>query len=137
MVRSGKFLWNAGMFVMTTRTLDAELTAHCPRLATALRKIAAAPAAASRRPIAGSSIDSFDREIVEKSHKVLGVRARFRWHDVGSWDGLWEAMRSRNGAAHSDNVLSGNVIALGADGVLARAHGRLMVLVGVERPGGG
>jgi len=59
------------------------------------------------------------------------VRAKFRWHDVGSWEGLWEAMRSGKGAQRG-NVLSGNVIALGSDGVFAHAHGRLMVLMGVD-----
>jgi mannose-1-phosphate guanylyltransferase len=46
---------------------------------------------------------------------------------VGSWQGLWEAMRGEG-----TNVLSDNVIALGSDGVLARGGDRLMVLLGVE-----
>jgi mannose-1-phosphate guanylyltransferase len=57
----------------------------------------------------------------------LGVRARFTWHDVGSWEGLWDALRGNGG-----NVLMGNVLELGTDGVLARTHGRLMVLLGVK-----
>lgn len=128
MVRSRKFLWNAGLFVIGTPVLNAELAAHCPSLAAAIRKIAGAPryrARAYRR----FAFDSFDREVVEKSRRVLGLRARFRWHDVGSWDGLWEAMRSRD---RRDNVLTGNVVALGADGVIAHADRRLMVLMGVD-----
>jgi len=137
MVRSREFLWNAGMFVIGTRTLDDELRAHCPALAAAIGKIAAAPAqcAALYRRL---DFDSFDRAIVEHSRRVLAVRARFRWHDVGSWEGLWEAMRA-NARVHDDdqnlelqNVLSGNVIALEAKGVFAHAHGRLMVLMGVD-----
>jgi len=59
---------------------------------------------------------------------VLGVQARFRWHDVGSWEGLWEALGGRDA-----NVLKGEVIALDSEGVLARgAKGRLMVLLGVK-----
>lgn len=133
MVRSGKFLWNAGMFVMTTRTLNEELAAHCPALLSAMKQIAGSmKKVAPARAYGRLAFDSFDREVVEKSSRVLSVRARFRWHDVGSWDGLWEAMRSRNGRAQGDNVLSGNVIALGAGGVFAHAHGRLMVLMGVD-----
>jgi mannose-1-phosphate guanylyltransferase len=54
------------------------------------------------------------------------VRARFGWGDVGSWEGLWEAQR---GDAHS--VVSGNVVALDSQDVLARGGKRLMVMLGV------
>jgi mannose-1-phosphate guanylyltransferase len=132
MVRSGKFLWNAGMFVMRIDTLEAQLETHAPALANSMRRLGEA----SRRPdgrtdlariYRGLDLDSFDRVVAEKSRNVLGVRARFRWHDVGSWEGLWEAMRGEG-----SNVLSGNVVALGADGVLARGGKRLMVLLGVS-----
>jgi mannose-1-phosphate guanylyltransferase len=55
------------------------------------------------------------------------VRAQFTWHDVGSWEGLWEALRGRQ-----RNVLMGNIVEMDADGVLARAGDRLMVLLGVK-----
>jgi mannose-1-phosphate guanylyltransferase len=59
---------------------------------------------------------------------VLSVRAGFRWHDVGSWEGLWEALGGREA-----NVLKGEVIALDCEGVLARGgQRRLMVLLGVK-----
>ena len=130
MVRSGKFLWNAGMFVMRIDTLEAQLETHAPALAAAMRRLGET----SRRPdgrtdlariYRGLDFDSFDRVVAEKSRNVLGVRACFRWHDVGSWEGLWEAMRG-----DGRNALSGNVVALGADGVLARGGKRLMVLLG-------
>lgn len=146
MVRSGRYLWNAGMFVIGTRVLEGELRAHCPSLAAAIASIMAAPARV-QRIYRRLDFDSFDRVIAERSANVLGVRARFRWHDVGSWDGLWEAMRStpsrstpsqstpsraRDGRGGRDNVLSGTVIALGSEGVIARSDRRLMVLMGVE-----
>jgi mannose-1-phosphate guanylyltransferase len=58
---------------------------------------------------------------------VLGVRARFSWHDVGSWDGLWGAVGGNGG-----NVLRGNAIALDSERVLAYPDSRLMVLFGVR-----
>jgi mannose-1-phosphate guanylyltransferase len=127
MVQSGKFLWNAGMFVMAGATLIAELEQHAPALAAAMRSFTTLSELQLKRRYHALSFDSFDRVVAEKSRHVLGVRARFQWHDVGSWEGLWEALRG-NGS----NVLSGNVLALGADGVLARARERLMVLLGVK-----
>jgi mannose-1-phosphate guanylyltransferase len=127
MVRSGKFLWNAGMFVMRADTLGAELGRHAPALAAAMAKFAAMTRIQIARAYGRLKFDSFDRVVAEKSGNVLGMRARFRWHDIGSWEGLWEAFRGRG-----SNVLSGNVMAFGADGVLARAGDRLMVLIGVS-----
>jgi len=128
MVASGKFLWNAGMFVMDVATLTGELDQHAPSLAAAMREFAGAPAARVARIYRRLDFDAFDRVLAEKSRNVLSVRARFRWHDVGSWEGLWEALRGRE-----SNVLKGEVIALDCEGVLARgANKRLMVLLGVK-----
>jgi mannose-1-phosphate guanylyltransferase len=128
MVASGKFLWNAGMFVMDVATLTSELDEHAPGLADAMRRFAGAPAARVARIYRRLDFDAFDRVLAEKSRNVLSVRARFRWHDVGSWEGLWEALGAGNA-----NVLKGEVIALGCEGVLARGGAkRLMVLLGVK-----
>ncbi len=127
MVRSGNFLWNAGMFVMSTRTLAAELSAHCAGLGRAMEQFATIPARRLPALYRKLRFDAFDREVIEKSSRVIGVRARFEWHDVGSWEGLWQALR---GSGHS--VVQGNVMALDSQGVLARSEGRLMVLLGVE-----
>ena len=128
MVASGKFLWNAGMFVMDVATLTSELDQHAPDLARAMREFAGATAAKVARIYQSLDFDAFDRVVAEKSRNVLSVQARFRWHDVGSWEGLWEALGGREA-----NVLKGEVIALDSEGVLARGgEGRLMVLLGVK-----
>jgi mannose-1-phosphate guanylyltransferase/mannose-6-phosphate isomerase len=127
MIRSGKFLWNAGMFVMPLTALAAELERHAPNLATAMKHLATLGPRQLARSYHELDFDSFDRVVGEKAAGLLGVRATFRWHDVGSWQGLWEAMRG-----DGTNVLSGNVIALRSEGVLARGSDRLMVLLGVD-----
>ena len=127
MVQSGNYLWNASMFVMSTRTLEREFAEHCPQLGAAAEKLAAT----SRTKLASAyrrlKFDSFDRVIMEKSTHVLGVRARFSWHDVGSWDGLLKAVADARG-----NVMRGNVLALDSGRVLAHSDSRLMVLLGVR-----
>ncbi|MGH7779218.1 MAG: mannose-1-phosphate guanylyltransferase [Candidatus Binataceae bacterium] len=127
MVRSGKYLWNAGMFVMDSRTLEAELRAHSPALATAAKGLATMPRAKFERAYKRLQFDSFDREVVERSRNVLGVRARFKWHDVGSWEGLRQAV---GGDARS--VTRGNVLALDSERILAHSDTRLMVIFGLS-----
>ncbi len=127
MVASGKYLWNAGMFVMTTSTLARELMAHAPALAAAATRMASASKDALAREYRKLKFDSFDRVVVEKSRRVLGVRARFEWHDVGSWQGLMTAAGGKSGS-----VERGDVIALDAERYLAHSDSRLMVLFGVS-----
>ena len=127
MVRSGRYLWNASMFVVSTRTLAREFAAHCPALGKAAQRLALTPRTKLARAYGRLRFDSFDRVIMEKSSNVLGVRARFSWHDVGSWDGLWDAIGEAGG-----NVLRGNAIALESERVLAYPDSRLMVLFGVR-----
>ena len=127
MVKSGNYLWNAGMFVMSTATLEAELKAAAPSLRRAMGAIVGKPALQAAQRYVKLGYDSFDREVVEKSRRVLGVRARFDWHDVGSWEGLRHAL----GGADR-NILRGDVIALDSNRVIAQSGKRLMVLFGVD-----
>jgi mannose-1-phosphate guanylyltransferase len=127
MMHSGNYRWNAGMFVMSAATLAAELAEHAPPLAEAMRSFPLMKPAQVEQNYHALEFDAFDRVVAEKSRNVLGVHARFTWHDVGSWEGLWEALRGR-----SRNVLTGNVLEIGADGVLARARDHLIVLLGVK-----
>jgi len=126
MVRSGRFLWNAGMFLISTATLEAELARHCPRLLAALDKLVRR-APGWERVYSRLKFDSFDYEVIEKSANVAAVRAGFSWNDVGSWEGLWQTLHDRSG-----NAISGKVVAMDARNVLARGDQRLMVLLGVE-----
>ena len=127
MIRSGKFLWNAGMFILPLSILAAELVRHAPTLADAMKNFATLGPRQLAKLYHELDFDSFDRVVAEKTAGLLGVRATFQWHDVGSWQGLWEAMRGGG-----TNVLSGNVVVLGSGGVLARGGDRLMVLLGVD-----
>ena len=127
MIRSGKYLWNAGMFVMTAQKLSAELAREAPSLAEAMHSFPTIKPAQLEHCYRKLNFDSFDRVVAEKARNLLGLRAGFKWHDVGSWEGLWEASRGKG-----RNVLMGNVLEIGTDGVLARTRDRLMVLMGVK-----
>ncbi len=127
MVACGRFWWNAGIFVMSTATLESELSRHAPALAALTVRMAQAGPRRLARLYASLRYDSFDRVVVEKSSRVVAVKADFRWHDVGSWQGLWEALKGSR-----TNALSPNAFAIDCEGVMARASRRPMVLLGVK-----
>jgi mannose-1-phosphate guanylyltransferase len=113
--------------VMTTATLEAELTLHAPALAAAAEKLATLKASALAKLYHQLDFEAFDRVVIEKTANVLGVKADFSWHDVGTWEGLWEAMGGRE-----QNVTVGHVLALDSNGVLVHSNSRLVVLLGVK-----
>jgi mannose-1-phosphate guanylyltransferase len=121
---SKRFLWNAGMFVMTSATLQRELTQHAPALVAATDNLATRKGAALAKLFRQLDFDSFDRVVIERASNILGVKADFSWHDVGTWEGLWEAMGGRE-----KNVTVGHVMTLDSNGVLAHSNSRLMVLL--------
>jgi mannose-1-phosphate guanylyltransferase len=127
MILSGQFLWNAGIFAMTPATLASELNARLPMLAAAMSRFPLMKPRDLHAVYRQLEAASFDREIAEKSDKLTGVEANFDWHDVGSWSGLWTALRGK-----ATNVISGGIIIDDVEGVLARGGKRLMVLLGVK-----
>ena len=125
MVKSGDYLWNAGMFVMSTATLRRELESivHlCGARLRLAREAARAHPHIARLP----STPSIARSS-EKSSRILGNKAAFKWHDVGSWEGLWKALGGRE-----SSILRGNVIALESNRVVAQSHKRLLALFGID-----
>jgi mannose-1-phosphate guanylyltransferase/mannose-6-phosphate isomerase len=127
MLAKGGFLWNAGIFVMHTEALARALKTHCPGLPEALDQISRMAPDKARARFSKLRFDSFDYAVLEKSRGLLAVPARFRWHDVGSWEGLWKATHRPD-----SNALQGSVLNLDTRGVIAHSPRRLMVLLGVE-----
>lgn len=89
-VASGKFLWNAGMFVAKLGVLKKEFQKHAgemykfyPDLVKHHDDEVKISELYEKLPK-----DSFDYVVMEKSSEVLVVPAQFDWNDLGSWDAL-------------------------------------------------
>jgi mannose-1-phosphate guanylyltransferase len=127
MVRSGRYLWNAGIFVMLPRVLRRELQLHAPALGLSMDRFATAKSGELKKIYRALVAGPFDRVVAEKSRNLIGLRARFRWDDVGSWQGLWQALRGI-----SDTVVSGTAIVIDSHNVLVRGGKRLIVMLGIN-----
>jgi mannose-1-phosphate guanylyltransferase len=103
---SGHYLWNAGMLVSRPQRLLTEAEALAPEvwsaLGPSLRRIARGErvgAAAFARAYRRVEPLSFDYAVLERSRRVAGVRGRFRWSDLGSWDALARHLDQADGNA--------------------------------------
>jgi mannose-1-phosphate guanylyltransferase len=143
-VKSGNYLWNAGMFVWRVDVFLAELSRQQPQLAAGISRIAAAWDSAAREEVLGEvwptlpriSVDYAVMEGAATVGRVGTVPGDFGWNDVGDFHTLGEVLASDN---------AGNVV-VGRDpeskpGVLLReteglvvvpTEGRLIAAMGVR-----
>jgi mannose-1-phosphate guanylyltransferase / mannose-6-phosphate isomerase len=137
-VASGKYLWNSGMFCMTTETAMAELKRYAPAVLDAVEK----SLQASRR-VEGAGqyqIDldaatfkkadsiSIDYALMEKTTHAAIVACNIGWSDIGSWNALGDLIpQDANG-----NSLEGETYLHDVSNTFIQASGRLIAAVGVD-----
>ena len=131
MLRSGTWLWNAGIFVFTARRAQEEYARHLPatgRAIEALRAAAGTPRWAAVLADAWEETDrtTFDYGILEKAERVAVVPADIGWQDVGNWSRLADIV------AKSDNFAIGTLLAEGSRGVYVYSPEKAVAAVGVD-----
>ncbi|WP_437655452.1 mannose-1-phosphate guanylyltransferase [Sorangium sp. So ce1182] len=96
-VASGRFLWNAGMFIFRAGDMRAAIRAHLPALAEGLDEIdgaaalgAADEAEAVLRVFPRLPAVSIDHGVMEHVAGLAVVPGDFGWSDLGSWQSAWE-----------------------------------------------
>ena len=98
-VKSGQYLWNAGMFVAPVKVFLQEFAEHSPEMFEhfdALRKTAENPRALKNVYMKLPS-DSIDYAVMEKSENIAVMPATFDWNDLGSWDALASVLSETHG----------------------------------------
>ena len=116
-LRSGRYVWNAGMFVWKVSTMKAALEKYAPQL------VGIGPADYERLPKI-----SFDYAVMEKAGNVLVTSGDFGWDDVGTW-----AAADRHIAADGmRNAVRGTVTLLDCGNTVAVAEGAEIAAIGVK-----
>ncbi|MDT8318740.1 MAG: sugar phosphate nucleotidyltransferase [bacterium] len=96
-IKSGRFLWNSGMFLWQADTIIGEfkrqLPAHIEAIAPAIEKDgSAAFPDALRNAFGPLEKTSVDFAIMENAVDVRCVESTFSWSDVGGWPAMEEFM---------------------------------------------
>jgi mannose-1-phosphate guanylyltransferase len=130
-VKSGNYLWNAGMFVWRVDVFLAELSRQQPQLAAGISRIAQAWDSPAREEVIGEvwptlpriSVDYAVMEGAAGVGRVGTVPGDFGWNDVGDFHTLGEVLA----ADQAGNVIVGKE-ALAKPGVLLRDTENLVVV---------
>ena len=138
----GGYAWNGGIFAFRAGTFLAELAAHRPALAAAVRESVAKgqtdgrcfhPDPATFAEIVGESVDY---AVMENTAHAAMVPAAMGWSDIGNWEALHAALprdadgnatRGRAELVDCRNVLVDSdgprVSVIGLEGVVVVVHG--------------
>jgi mannose-1-phosphate guanylyltransferase/mannose-6-phosphate isomerase len=130
-LRRGDYLWNAGIFVWSARTILEEIEACAPDLFRAL-----APLASARRYTAARLEAAYRRApslpidiaVMERSRRVWTMPVSFHWSDVGTWESLAEELGVGPGRTR---VVAGDLAFDDGGGNLVWGDRRAIALLGV------
>lgn len=140
---AGNFVWNAGIFLWSAKTLCNAVREHIPELAEPLERIAAAHGtpefeAVFAREYPRCENISVDYAILERRSikgeqraNIYCLPADFGWNDLGSWASLHEHL----GEDLSANVIDGattGLFTIQSAGNYVYAPGKTVALLGVD-----
>jgi mannose-1-phosphate guanylyltransferase len=132
---TGRFRWNAGMFVVRASVLLDLLATWHPDLAAGLRTLAARPERLDELwpGLEKIAIDNAVAEPASGTGRVAVVPGTFGWDDVGDFASLGGLLPDADGMPGA-RILghAADVRVVDATGVVVPASGRLVAVVGLE-----
>lgn len=134
MLASGEYLWNAGIFLFSAKTLIAAFKQHAPAqlppCAEAVSKAGVDLNFLRLDPDAWAKTQSqsIDYAIMEHSTNLTVVPFDGTWSDLGSWEAVW--LNSSN-ASEDQVITSQNATAIDCESTLLRSENENQELVGI------
>lgn len=136
-IRSGKFLWHAGIFLAEARTILNSLNQYQPRLARQVRTLHLKQGVITpERTFQNLPHLSFDYAVLERLKRANVIRCNFRWSDVGTWqslEALWTKDRNQNARYSTVHAMDARRNVVYSKGKSVCLHG-VQDLVIVETP---
>ena len=138
--RSGKYLWNAGMFVAPVRLMLQHLQEHEPELHTGLMAIAEAWDTDRRDEVLAevwptlkkTAIDYAVAEPAAAAGDVAVVPGDFTWDDVGDFAAIARLNPVKDGSGITVIGDTPRVYSSEASGVVVTDSDRVIALIGIE-----
>ncbi|MCM1078415.1 MAG: sugar phosphate nucleotidyltransferase [Bacteroidales bacterium] len=121
-MKSGEFLWNTGLYVLSTKTVRDHLAAVMPSVARLFGTTEGASALQEEAWITDyySMCPNLSMEtgVLEKCKDICLRECHFGWADIGAWHGIYEAVSTDSRAN----------VTLSTDAVLSDTEGCLVIL---------
>lgn len=120
-IRSGEYVWNSGMYIMSLDTFLRETRAHAPAITAGIE----GSWSDFIEGFSSLSNISFDYAVSEKSDRVIVYEGDFGWSDIGSFDSLAEVSDGTPAETRHIGIDSKNIF-------VHSVNDRLIATIGVE-----
>ena len=133
-VDSGKFLWNASMFIWRVDSLASEMRRLQPEILDGVQEIASAwesreQESVTARVWATLPNVTIDQGIMEHALRVAVVPSEMGWSDVGDWHGLGELIE----CDERGNAVRGDMMQIDTtNSVVWSETGRVVATIGIH-----
>ena len=134
-LEEGGYFWNAGMFIVSVRTLRGLYKTHLPQMEAGFARIAASYGTETFDAVMADVFPtlekiSVDYGIAEKADKVAVLPADIGWNDVGSWQRLAEVLSTEG--HETENIVVGQHLGVDTTGALIYSPHRLIATIGLD-----
>ncbi len=136
-IATGKYYWNANMYVWAAQTLSDAFKKHMPSLYELTKHLSTLDSHAFHQALPKIYQDaeaiSVDYAISEKAENLVLIPGDFGWDDVGDWKVVYDLEKkdSLGNVVISDSQ-SKEVCLIDSENNLIHSNGRLISLVGVN-----
>ena len=132
-ISSGKYFWNAGIFIASPQVLLSEMKKYRPDIIQACEKCwqkskeQDSVIALDKSSFAACPSVSIDYAVMENTKKAAVVEANIGWSDIGSWSALRDLDQDKNG-----NCIKGDAHVIETNNTLIHSDGPFVAAIGVE-----
>lgn len=127
--KSGKHLWNAGMFIWRVSSFIETFQKTCPEVAIPLLTQTITAESYSKLPslpIDIAFVEKIPQLFQDQPGRIACVPAEFSWQDIGTWGAVREAfLKDSNG-----NVISGDVFSKDTTNSVIHSDGPTIAAIG-------
>ena len=128
-IETGRFYWNAGIFMFTARVMRDALAAHAPDILESVQAALTEEGQLDRTLFSQCRSESIDYAVMEAADNISVLPASMGWSDVGDFRAV-HALHAE--AAHDPVVLRGAVVAPGAERVFIQSSGPKVAVHGLD-----
>jgi len=136
-IATGKYFWNANMYVWSAKTLLEAFKQYMPSLYSKTEALQTAQGQAFHEGLIDVYQDadsiSIDYAISEKATNLVLIPGDFGWNDVGDWKVVFDIeTKDANGNVVIGEKKQKNALSIDSSENLIHTNGRLVALVGVK-----
>ncbi|MDD3722960.1 MAG: mannose-1-phosphate guanylyltransferase [Lutibacter sp.] len=130
-LKSGNFLWNAGIFVWSAKSILKAFKTHLPEMYVLFSTGVNSYNTASETQFiednyAFSENISIDFGIMEKATNVFVLPVNFKWNDLGTWSSLYAELKKDS---NQNATLGGNVIYIDSCNNIVKTQSKKRVVI--------